>query len=65
MRGPLSPHLGLIVVLFDFKETLWWVRMSAPTGCSPRGLGGMGYPFKGLELSRWVRLGTMKGRAGQ
>jgi hypothetical protein len=24
-----------------------WVRASAPTGCSPRGLGWVVYPFKG------------------
>jgi hypothetical protein len=42
----LVTHLGLIMVLFDFVETIWWARASAPIGCSPQGLGGMSYPFK-------------------
>jgi hypothetical protein len=25
------PYCGL----FDFEETIWWVRASAPAGCSP------------------------------
>jgi hypothetical protein len=37
--------------LFDLKEVVRWVCASAPTGCSPQGLGGMSYPFKGFELS--------------
>jgi hypothetical protein len=48
VRGPLSSHLGLFMVCLIFEETVRWVRGSAPAGCSPRGLGGMGDPFKGL-----------------
>jgi hypothetical protein len=58
---PIGPYRGL----FDSEKTFWWVRTSAPTGCSPRGLGGMSYPFKGFESSEWVRLGKMRGHAGQ
>jgi hypothetical protein len=41
----------VFVVLFVLKEAIRWVRASAPAGCSPRGLGGMSYPFKGFESS--------------
>jgi hypothetical protein len=33
-----------LCVLEDFFR---WVRVSAPAGCSPRGLGGAECPFKG------------------
>jgi hypothetical protein len=52
-------------ILFDFEKTVWGVRASAPARCSPRGLGGMSYPFKGFESSEWVRLGKTMGHAGQ
>jgi hypothetical protein len=35
---------------------LWGVRASAPTGCSPRGLGGVGHPSKGLIFEQEVSL---------
>jgi hypothetical protein len=41
MRGPLSSHLGLIAACLTLKRLFG--------GCSPRGLGGMSYPFKGLN----------------
>jgi hypothetical protein len=37
--------------LFVLKKAVRWVRLSAPTGCSPQGLGGISYPFKGFESS--------------
>jgi hypothetical protein len=58
---PFGPYCSL----FDFEETIWWVRMNAPTGCSPRGLGGMSYPIKGFESSECAHLGKMRGHAGQ
>jgi hypothetical protein len=42
----------LLIFLF-FRRTAWWVRTSAPGGCSPRGLGGMSCPFKGFYLSKY------------
>jgi hypothetical protein len=48
MRGPRHPiwmHYGLFVL----EETVRWVRASTPAECSPRGLGGMSYPFKALN----------------
>jgi hypothetical protein len=35
-----------------------WVRASAPVGCSPRGLGGVVYPFKGWDaiVELWATL---------
>jgi hypothetical protein len=51
---PIWAHCGLVVFL---EETDQWVRASTPVRCSPRGLGGMSYPFKGFESSEWVRLG--------
>jgi hypothetical protein len=66
MRRPLSSHLGLIAAcLIFFEETIQWVHVSAPAGCSPRGLGGMSYPFKGFESSEWAHLGKTKGHVGQ
>jgi hypothetical protein len=61
-RHPIWAHCGFLCFL---EETVRWVRASAPTGCSPRGLGGMSYPFKGFKLSKWVRLGKTRGHAGQ
>jgi hypothetical protein len=58
---PLGPYRGL----FGFEKTIQWVRMSAPAGCSPRGLRGMSYPFKGFESGEWARMGKMRGRAEQ
>jgi hypothetical protein len=60
-RYPIWAYHGL----FDFTKTIRWVRTSAPAGCSPRGLEGMSYPFKGFESSEWVHLGKMRSRAGQ
>jgi hypothetical protein len=59
-RHPIWVHCGL----FDLEETIWWVRASAPAGCSPRSLGGMSYPFKGFESSEWAHLGKMRCCAG-
>jgi hypothetical protein len=38
--------------LFDLEETIRGVCWSAPAGCSPRGLGGMSYPFKDFGIER-------------
>jgi hypothetical protein len=48
---------------FVLKKAVRWVRASAPAGCSPRGLGGMSYPFKGFESSgpAWGRRGVTLG----
>jgi hypothetical protein len=51
--------------LFDLEETIRWVCASAPAGCSPRGLGGMSYPFKDFGSSEWVRLWKTRGHARQ
>jgi hypothetical protein len=59
-RHPIWLHYGL----FDLEKTIRWVRASAPAGCSPRGLGGMSYPFKGFESSEWARLGKTRGCTG-
>jgi hypothetical protein len=45
--------------LFVLKEAVRRVRASALTECSPRGLGGMSYPFKGFQSS-----GPASGRQG-
>jgi hypothetical protein len=49
--------------LFSLKEVIRWVRASAPAGCSPRGLGGVRYPFKGFKSSGpiWGRRGVALG----
>jgi hypothetical protein len=39
---------------FGLGEVIRWVRVSALAGCSPRGLGGMSYPFKGFKSSGLV-----------
>jgi hypothetical protein len=62
MHGPSSSHLGLIVACLILRRLS---GASAPARCSTRGLGGMSYPFKGLELSEWVYLGKMRGRVRQ
>jgi hypothetical protein len=61
----MGPHLGLIAAYLIFEKTIRWVCTSASAGCSPRGLGGMSYPFKGFESSEWVRLGKRRGHARQ
>jgi hypothetical protein len=47
----MSPHhlIWVRCSLFILREAVRWVRTSAPVGCSPRGLGGMSYPFKGFN----------------
>jgi hypothetical protein len=55
---------GCDMVLFVLKETVWWVRTSALAGCSPRGLGGMSYPFMGFESSKWTHLGKTRCHVG-
>jgi hypothetical protein len=35
--------------LFSLKKVVPWVRTRASVGCSPRSLGGVWYPFKGLN----------------
>jgi hypothetical protein len=42
--------------LFGSKEVVRWVCASAPTGCSPRGLGGVRHPFKALNQAEWSSL---------
>jgi hypothetical protein len=59
--GPRHPIWAYCVL----EKTIWWVRTSAPTGCIPRGLKGMSYPFKGFESSEWAYLGKMRGHAEQ
>jgi hypothetical protein len=47
--------------LFGLKEAVRWVRASVPAGCSPRGLGGVWYPFKGLNRAEWSLLVLLLG----
>jgi hypothetical protein len=60
-RHPIWAYCGLL----DLEKTIRRVRASAPSGCSPRGLEEMSYPFKGFESSEWVCLGKTRGHAGQ
>jgi hypothetical protein len=57
--GPRHP-IWVRCDLFILEKTVRWVHASAPAGCSPRGLGGMSYPFKGFESSEWTYLGKTR-----
>jgi hypothetical protein len=54
---------GWSFFVFGLKEVIRWVRASTPVRCSPRGLEGMSYPFKGFKSSVpiWGRRDVMLG----
>jgi hypothetical protein len=45
----LSQRLEQVMNWSRSVVTLWWVRVSAPTGCSPRGLKGVCDSFEGFS----------------